>query len=269
MNKRFFLWIIFILLLASCSWEEEIIKKYFETSTVSTWSIFDTKYQVWYTRSFHSTALWPKVWWKISSIYKDVWDIVRAWELLGVLDWAEARTWFWSSVHIISNLENLKKSIELSYDAQIKAMEEKITQLEKTLEIADISISGANLWVDNTQNINKNQIDILKTQISQAKLWLETAQLNYKNTKKLLTQKKQDIFINSQKALSRSSVLWNNIIDFLDNIFWITDINKHKNNSFEIYLWARNSWKKQHSLFSKYSTFSWTIIYWKRIQIFT
>jgi membrane fusion protein (multidrug efflux system) len=247
MKKIIFLLTISLLIISSCSKEELVIKKHFETSTVSTWSVLDSSYQIWYTDSFDSVSLWAKVWWKITSINKDVWDRVRAWELIATLDWAEARVWYWSSLDIISSLESLKNSTWKSYDKQIEATMQQIKQLEKSLELADIWINWASSWVSDTKNINQSQINTLKVQLSQAELWLESSQLNYENTKNLLNQKENDIFTNSKNALSSSSILWNNVIDFLDNIFWVTDANKNKNNSFEIYLWARNSWQKNET----------------------
>lgn len=247
MKKIIFLLTIFVLILSSCSTEELALKKHFETTKVWTGTILNSSYQIAYTESFDSVSLWAKVWWKITSINKDVWDRVRAWELIATLDWAEARVWFSSSLDIISSLENLKNSTSKSFDLQIEATKEQIKQLEKSLELADIWISWANSGVSDTKNINQSQINTLKAQLSQAELWLDSSILNYENTKNLLAQKENDIYTNSKNALSSSSILWNNVIDFLDNIFWVTDANKNKNNSFEIYLWARNSWQKNEA----------------------
>ncbi len=236
---------LFITLLISSCWEENVDNtKYYETSNVITWSLDNTTSYVWYIKWVNDVALSFKSPWKVDNIYYDVWDVVEEGQLLAELDWSEAKTWYSSSSNIINSLTNLRESTSLSYDKQIESVEAQIQQLEKSLELSQISIDWAQSWVNDTNNITSSQINTVKNQISQAELWLETSELNYQNTKQTLEQKEEDIYTNSKNSITSANTLWNSMFDYLDNIFWVTDENKNKNDSYEIYLGAKNSSQK-------------------------
>lgn len=248
-----------ILSISSCSKEEKEVKKYFETALVDSWTILDWNSYVWYTDSFDTITLSAKIWWKITSINKEVWDKVSPNELVAELDGSEAKTGFSSASDIITQLEILKSSTALTFDKQILAAQEKVKQVINGVDIAAIWILGTNNWLNDVQNISKEQLKTVKTQIEQAKTWLETAKLNLENTQDSLEQKKSDIYNNSKNSISQANILATNIIDFLDNFYWITEWNKYKNDSYEIYIWAKNTTlktdaeNKLRALISKFS----------------
>lgn len=229
------------LFLFSCWKEENIPKKHYQTSIVQSGNIDTTNSFVWYTDSFIHTPLAPKVGGKIVSIHKNVWDRVKPGELIAILDGTEGKTWYASSNDIIYNLEILKSSTSQMFESQIMMMEEKISQARIGVDIAHISSTGNASGVLDTKNITQSQLDTLDKQIQTAQTQIETSSLQFENTRNTLLQQESDIYTNSKSALSNSIILWNNITLFLDNLFWITDTNKHKNNSFEIYLGAKNS----------------------------
>lgn len=235
--KKILITLFITLLISSCGEENTNNTKYYETSRVITWSLDNTTSYVWYTKWLNEAALSFKSPWKVTNIYYDIWDEVQKWQLLAELDWSEAKTWYNSSSNIIDNLINLKNSTSLSYDKQIESMKAQINQFKKTLELSQISIDWAQSWVNDTNNITSSQINTVKNQISQA-------ELNYQNTKQTLEQKENDIYTNSKNSISSANTLWNSMFNYLDNIFWVTDQNKNKNDSYEIYLWAKNSSQK-------------------------
>lgn len=234
--------IIWSLFLASCSNEiEKQETKYFKTNTIQTWSIIDNKNYVWYVDSFQSISLAPKVWWKITQLYKKVWDNVKVWELVAILDSQEAKTWYASTNDIISNLQNLKISTSAMFDSQILVMEEKIKQAQTSIQIAQIWSLGINTWVSDTKKTIESQLNSIDSQISTSQTSLQTAKLNLENSKNILDQKIKDIYSNSKSSISNADIFIDNTIDFLDSIFWVTNQNKNKNDDFEIYLWAKNT----------------------------
>jgi predicted PurR-regulated permease PerM len=109
----------------------------------------------------------------------------------------------------------------LTFDKQILAAQEKVKQVINGVDIAAIWISGTNNWLNDVQNISKEQLKTVKTQIEQAKTWLETAKLNLENTQDSLEQKKSDIYNNSKNSISQANILATNIIDFLDNFYFL------------------------------------------------
>lgn len=242
MKKIIVFTFIFSLFLTSCSEEKnEIIKKYYKTTSVQSGSISESQSDIWYTDSFNNVTLWAKIWWKITSITKNIWDKVHIWEIVAILDSSEAKTWFNSSNEIILSLESLKNSTSQMYDAQIKVMNEKIKSAQTWIEIAHLWVSGSELWTIDTKNITQNQLKTVETQISSAETQIETAKLQLENSRISFNQKEIDIYSNSKNAISNANILMSNEIDFLDNLFWVTDANKYKNDSFEIYIWAKNS----------------------------
>lgn len=240
--KKILIPIIFSsLLLASCS--DEVIetpKKYYQTTQVQTGNIINTTSYIGYTDSFHSIALAPKVGWKIISITKNIWDYVKSGEVIATLDGTEAKTWYASSNEIIKNLESLKISTSQMFDSQILVMEEKMKQAQTGIEIAIIGSQWNEAGVADTKNITQNQLKTIDSQIQTAQTGLETALLQLENTKNSLSQKENEIYSNSKSSITNANILASNIIDFLDTIFWVTQANKHKNNDFNIYLWAKS-----------------------------
>lgn len=233
--------IFFIIFLSSCNNEDQKRdKKYYQTALVQTGNIQNTNSYIGYTDSFHSIALAPKVGWKIISITKNVWDVVKVWEIIATLDSLEAKTWYASSQDVIKNLEDLKYSTSQMFDSQILVMQEKIKQAQTGIEISNISVKWTETWVWETKETLESQLKTLDKQIESAQTQIESSLLQLENTKNILSQKETDIYSNSKSAINNADILASNIIDFLDNIFWITPANKYKNENFDIYLSARD-----------------------------
>lgn len=241
--KKIIITILFSsLLLNSCSKEEEIVnKKYYKTALVQTGNIIDSESFVWYTDSFHNVFLAPKVGGKIVSISKNVWDSVSVGETIAMLDSSEAKTGYSSSNEIIWSLETLKKSTSEMFDSQIIAMEQKISQAKIGIEMADIGAKWNEVWLWDVKNTIENQLMTIDSQINGANISLETAKLQLENTINTLDIKENDMYSNSKSAITNANILWENILVFLDTLFGVSDSNKYKNDSFEIYISAKNS----------------------------
>lgn len=241
--KKILLPIIFSsFFIISCSNENiETPEKYYQTAQVQSGNIMNNESYIGYTDSVHSIELAPKIGWKIISITKNVWDFIQSGEIIATLDGTEAKTWYTSSNEIIKNLEILKNSTSQMFDSQILVMEEKIKQAQIGIEIAVIGSKGNETGVNDTKNINQNQLKTIDSQIQTAQTNIENALLQLENTNNLLIQKENEIYSNSKSSITNANILASNIIDFLDSIFWVTQANKYKNENFEIYLWARNS----------------------------
>ncbi|MGE4444427.1 MAG: efflux RND transporter periplasmic adaptor subunit [Candidatus Altimarinota bacterium] len=226
----------------SCSNENiETPEKYYQTAQVQSGNIMNNESYIGYTDSVHSIELAPKIGGKIISITKNVGDFVQSGEIIATLDGTEAKTGYTSSNEIIKNLEILKNSTSQMFDSQILVMEEKIKQAQIGIEIAVIGSKGNEIGVNDTKNINQNQLKTIDSQIQTAQTNIENALLQLENTNNLLIQKENEIYSNSKSSITNANILASNIIDFLDSIFGVTQANKYKNENFEIYLGARNS----------------------------
>lgn len=226
MKKIIFL--IFLTIFLSSCWEEEKqIVKYYSTWTVLTGSINTWESFIWYTTSFNTINLAPKVWWKIVTINYKEWDKIKAWSLVATLDWSEAKSWYSSAENILDTLMKLKVSTSWMFDEQINAMKAKISQ-------AETWVKWTSAWVSNVTSIWEEQLKTILTQKEELKNII-------KNTKEVLNQKESDLYGWAKNAISSSMIIDTNVIVFLDELLWITDENDNKNDSFENYLWAKNT----------------------------
>lgn len=242
MKKIIFLSLFLSIFLTSCGKQDiSPTQKFFQTTLVQSWNIASQQYFIWYAEWISESILSSKIGGKIVQIHSPVGTKVKKWDLLVSLDATEANVWYRSSSDIITSLETLKNSTALTFDQQIKAMEEKIKQAQIWVEMAQIWSDGFKVWISNTQNIISQQISTVESQILQAQNWLETSQTQLKNTQNILEQKKSDIYKNSLSSLSSAEVFGNNLFDFWDNFFWITQANKNKNDAFDIFISARNT----------------------------
>lgn len=222
------------LLISSCWKEEKVVQKYYSTWTVQTWTINLNTSFVWYVEAENTVSLSAKIWWRITAIYKQEWDRVQAWELLAELDWSEAKVWYTSASNIVSTLENMKNQTSDMFDAQIKAMEAKIEQVKAWN-------TWIELWLSDTKSITDAQLKTALSWVEQAKVWLDTAKTNLVQTKIVLNTTKDHIYKNTISAITNSVILNTNIINFVDNLLWITEENEDKNDSFQDYLSAKNT----------------------------
>lgn len=236
MMKKYIILTLLIatLILTSCGKEEKKLAKYYSTWIVQTWSIDLNNSFVWYIESENTIPLSAKVWWSVSKLYVNIWDKVNAWELLAELDWFEAKVWYKTSENIVSSLQALKESTSLMFDSQIQAMEAKVEQA-KAWNI------WTQLWLQDTKNITDNQLKTAESSVNQANLWLELAKTTLEKTKLVFETKKEHIYKNTLNSITNSIILDTNILNFIDSLLWITEANKDKNNSFEIYLSAKDS----------------------------
>lgn len=145
---------------------------------------------------------------------------------------------------IISQKESLK--------SQIVNTESMITQTKSnfTIQIDSLNnqIKDLNIQIEN-QNINlenlKNQKTFWVWDLKSQKASLKEQELNIEKQITLLEKSKQDDLEKIQISINNSrtwikTLIWNILVQ-IDELYWITDKNKNLNDSFEIYLWAKNS----------------------------
>ncbi|MDD3145037.1 MAG: efflux RND transporter periplasmic adaptor subunit [Candidatus Gracilibacteria bacterium] len=226
--KKLFIILSFSLFLFSCGTEQEvqIQKKYFQTGSVFSGSVDNFNTYVGYLEGENSTNLSTKLGGRVDGLYVKEGDYVNAGDLLLTLDSMEAKVGYNTSDSAILGLQDLKNSTIAMYDEQIKAMEEKQNQ-------AMIGKNGVITGLEDVKNISNTNLDTALT-------GLETAKLNLENTKIIFDTKEKNIYNNSKNAIVSSVILDTSIINFVDEILGVTSANENKNNSYEIYLSAKN-----------------------------
>ncbi len=121
----------------------------------------------------------------------------------------------------LQNLNKIKESTISNYDSQLKQLELQKKELTNQLNAVDNTI-----WKNDDEWI-KNQLKILD----------ETTDLLNKNKANTL-KKIEDNIINYRKTIYNSTKTG---IKRLDEVFWITEKNKSLNDSYDKYLWIKNS----------------------------
>lgn len=238
-------------LLTSC-WneDEQVQKKYYSTGSVFSGSIDLSNSYNWYIMWDQMVNLATKVWWRVTGVYFKEWDFVNKWDLLVELDSGEAKSWFSAADNVVNTLLEMKKSTNDMFNQQIQSMEAKVEQVRS--------------WEKWLQNWLEDTITITNAQLQTAKTWVETAKANLDHTILVLDTKKTHIYDNSKEAIVWSIILDTNIINFVDEILWITDDNKDKNDSYEDYLSAKKTsnlteaklqFNKTYDLFNEYKDF--------------
>ena len=161
--KKIILLIILTLLISSC-WQEKIveIKKNFKTSVVWTGIVNTDDNFIGYTKGIKQALLAPKVPWRITYMWKNIWDKIYAWNLLASLDWAEAKNGYNTANNIIANLENIKNKTNKAFDDQIIALEKKIDSVKA-------QINWVTTWLEDTKDITKSQLTVAKANLEETK----------------------------------------------------------------------------------------------------
>ena len=233
-----FILVFFLAWCANQKVENVSIDDYVKTYVVHTDSISSNNKYVWILQSNDTTYLWFKLPGRITNLYVKEGDVVKKGQLLATLDGNEVKTQFASAKQMLNSLQGMYKNTEKMFDAQIRSMQAKVLQAKTAME-------GMKTWVGDTQKITKEQLATAEKQVEQAKVGLETAKTNLEHTKQVLKQKEKDIYSNSKNAIAQTKILLNNFLVFVDQLFGVSDKNKHKNDAFESYLSAKNTSLKE------------------------
>lgn len=180
----------------------------------------------WVLSSSQDIKLNSKVSWRVSKIYVKEWEYVKKWDIIARLEDSIAN--YWLSLQRAKN--NLEKS-KINY-------ENTENQLNK--QISDLKINLDNLKID--ENNSKSSLELEKLENNIKKLALDYDNLKIWNLASISN------FKNSMwKDLISFITFTDDVIDFSDKILWVSTKNSDLNNSYENYLWAKNTEQKSVS----------------------
>ncbi len=249
--------------------KQEIIKNY---HLVSYWDIKTSFLADWQIVWNNQVSLSFQTTWNIKNVYKKVSDEVKIWEEIASiddkylsLDLQKAQI---NLQTMQANLEAKEKSLskeniylakkELDYnkalvDNSTSQLESQNLIIEKTLETASDKLESSKL---------QNQISIksLKDNLDTLKISLDNTQksLEIENSNLLLITKDEDNKISNLKQnitdkINYINTYFGKYLLEIDEFLWVTESKKNLNDSYEMYLSAKNSAYKTESenLFSK------------------
>ena len=183
--------------------------------------------------------------WIVAYLNCDAWTSVNEKTLLAKItpDWSDPN---------IKNLVNQKKSLETqiqntkniisstrsNFASQLNSLNIQKTNLETQIKLLEQNLAKLEEQKEYWLGDLETQIKTLETQLKD----LETSKAKLEESKQADIEKLNK---NLQNSVSSASSLINNVLLKIDEIFWITDENRHKNDAFETYLSARNTILKE------------------------
>lgn len=274
-------YIIIIFLIIASIWgyyyfsQKKELKNDFKIAKVEQKTIYSTLSSDWkvaYKELYELNFSTP---WTLKSISKKEWDKVKAWELIAKLDDRYAKINLDKAKIALENAyanlnsklatKNITSDINISKE-QLKSSETTLETNKKQWEIdvdnAEKNLESAKITLENTkETTSKDILNAEKTIESKQKdleiakdnllTTTQTEELNVKNSiEKIVTQ------------LDISLPILSNYFRDIDLIVWVTDQNRSLNDSFEVYLWAKNSYTKTlvesnfSKSFAKYNDFN-------------
>ncbi len=245
MNKKNLLIVLISLVLLSSCWTDDIQeeqvqeKKEFLIETKAFWEFSNeaTLRKTWRLSSSQNISLNSNANGRVGSIYVNAWDNVQKWQLLAILEdnVANYNLNISSANNALSSAKNSLEVAKNNYEkAKIDVESKKIT-LEK--QISDLRRNLNNLDVDNVNSSSSVELDKIDNSI-------ERLEIEYEN----LVLSNEEQINNFEKTISREFVVLQDYLYdinyFSDQILWLTPENRNKNDSYERFLWARDSSQK-------------------------
>ena len=244
MNKKILLLpILLLFFMASCSQEEEKVtkteKKDFYIETKSFWDFSNEAMleKTWILSSSQDITLNSNANWRVSNIFVKPWDDVVEGQLLASLEdsvsnynlsVSSAKNALSSAENWLEVAKNNYEKLQINYDT---------TKLNLDKQIEDLKRNLKNLKIENADSSSAIELEKIENSIS--KLEIEYDNLLMSNKETLNTFQKN---IEKEYIVLRDFLY--DITYFSDEILGVTPKNRNKNDSFETYLWAKDSWQK-------------------------
>jgi len=239
--------VIIVIVYFASKWEKKS-EEYF-TFTTNLWSISNSIKAVWTIQLVDEQQLRFNQLGTIYSVNIQEWQKVQKWDLLASLDYVDINNKIKQAQISLENAQlNLQETLNWWNQASILQSEQKVKSIENTITN---SKKDLDLLIQESEDaIQKAELNITiqNKELESAQSWLVVA------------EEELETYIKSQnKSLSDTSVqtnqnyttISNNIKKYLnqideimnktDKLFGITDANRSHNDSYEIYLWAKNT----------------------------
>lgn len=233
---------------------QEVEKKYAKLETVKLWNFSEELKLTWKIASSNDTVISSQIWWTIKQINYKIWDKVNAWDVLAVVD-DKANLLgvnLQTASNSYSNVSNVyalsKESMQKDLDTAKLSLLNAITNKDNTykttdeqLKIANTQLQNINTTDTNTKESSKIAIDLANKSVQTAKINLDNFNANYTETMNSLDIKKKNLLNTIDSTISSNLTSIDSALTYADTILWISDENKNLNDSYEVYLWAKNT----------------------------
>ncbi len=257
--RKFLSLILLTSILVSCwrsdeLWEESEQQKtdfFVETTLWSEFANASSLEKVWKVSSSQDIALSANTNGRVSSVLVKVWDTVSVGQVIARLEdtiWSLGINLQRSNIAIERAKINYESN-EISLDKQIFDTRQQVETLRRNLLAASSDAQQNLLQVQD--NLNSSDINNWDSQsalrLQQIDNNIEKAQLDFEIKLAWDAQQISSYSAALRKDFNALTNYIDDVIDFSDNILWITDANRNENRRFEQFLWALDTEQKSIS----------------------
>lgn len=195
--------------------------------------------------------------WIIKNINAEVGKEVKVWQLLAQIDLSSSA--YWTSFNNANTAYNnslnafgyTEESIKNDLEAARVQLENAKTAKENTyittqkqLELSQTQLNNIKKNVSNTELTTAESIKNANLMLENAKTNLDNFNKNSQNQLKSLADQEKSTYDDIKIATDNALVSIDSTLTQADIILGVTDKNKNANDSYEVYLWAKNSSSK-------------------------
>ncbi len=243
--KKILAFLFLSLLVISCSSKEEKNKKpeslkkqdfFVETKKLSSFSGSYEIKKTWKIKPSQDIILSSKASGRVWNIQVKFWDNIYVWKNL---------------IKLFDNVSNYWLNLEktnLSLESSILNYEQNKIILDKQVSDFQIALSRQKKDHEILEKKLKQDIKLAKINLDNSLSWnnswswfISKAKLDYDNLLNSNQEKIKSFELSSRNNYLSLKNIFVDMIDFSDWLLWVTKLNKDRNNSFENYLWVKNS----------------------------
>lgn len=246
----------------------------FTYKTVDLWNIKETISVVWTTELVNEQSIRFNKLWTVTKVNFNNWDKVKSWDIIAEIDNSAWQTAVKQAQISLDDAKlNLTELYKKANESQVMQSKNTISNYQKNIEISldeleNLKITQENSISDIKKNIDLTSKDLENLKITQANS-LQDLETNIYNSKKELENQKKSLNITKNDLEILKSKLWNDysntlsnksntilqletsflnektniykIIEDIDVILWLSNKNKNLNDSYEIYISAKDT----------------------------
>jgi hypothetical protein len=229
--KKILFTLIMTMLLVSCSSDEDINLEETSSWTIKQNFLLDIKnineftsvadlVKSWKITSTQDINISSQVSWRVSSIYKKEWEFVSKWQKIVAISDNIANY----GLKLESAKNNLEKA-KLSYESTEVKLDKAIIDITRDIWNSEID----NVWSSSSLELQKIENTIKKLA------------LDYDNLKIGNLEQIQGFKNSFNRDYNNFSIFVEDVIDFWDDLLWVSQDNKDKNDDYEDYLWRKDT----------------------------
>nr|MDD3720486.1 efflux RND transporter periplasmic adaptor subunit [Candidatus Gracilibacteria bacterium] len=261
MKKIIAISLILLILLSSCGTstqlEDAVPPKYVKTEKLEKKVFSEDLKLTGKIASAKETSISPQVSGIIKTLNYNIGDRVNAGDVLATIDTQSNLTNInlnnalnsYNNTLSIYNLtkESVEKDLEtakLQYENAVTNRDNTYKTTEKQLELAKEQLASVQTQKSNTSKTVDSTLTLSKATLDNAKLTLENFKKTSTDSINSLETKKENLYNTIRSTVTSSLSSVNSALTFVDTTLGITDENKNLNDSYEIFLSAKNTESK-------------------------